>query len=433
MQEQLSSTNMEFHQEGDYLYIIGGYGYSNTAGDHITYPNMIAVKVPDVIDAILNGGSIAPYFRQISDELFAVTGGYLNKVYNTYYLTGGQRFDGRYNPMNNPTFTQEYTNSIRKFTISDNGTDLIVTHLQAITDEVNLHRRDYNVVPQILPNQQEGLTAFSGVFQVGADLPFLNCVNIDSSAYYVNNDFSQYYNHYHCANIPLYSSNANEMHNLFFGGISQYYDSAGVLVQNNDVPFVKTIARVTRDANGTMAEYKLPIEMPSLLGAGAEFIPTDVPVYPNEVIKLDDLTSDSTLLGYIYGGINSTEPNIFWVNDGTQSIASNGIFKVFLIKSSQVGIDELNTQSIGSLHLQVYPNPNDGVFSLKFNLKGMTEIRLIISDMNGKVLEDSVVAQLNIGENTLLRTVENHSKGGIYFITVETSYEKATQKIIIEP
>jgi hypothetical protein len=310
---------------------------------------------------------------------------------------------------------------------------LIVTHLQAITDEVNLHRRDYNVVPQILPNQQEGLTAFSGVFQVGADLPFLNCVNIDSSAYNVNNDFSQYYNHYHCANIPLYSAATNEMHNLFFGGISQYYDSAGVLVQNNDVPFVKTIARVTRDANGTMAEYKLPIEMPALLGAGAEFIPTDVPVYPNEVIKLDALTSDSTLLGYIYGGINSSEPNIFWVNDGTQSIASNGIFKVFLIKSSQVNVDELNTQSTGSLHLQVYPNPNDGVFSLKFNLKGKPEIRLVISDMNGKVLEDSVVGQLNIGENTLSRTVENLSNGGIYFITVETSYEKVTQKIIIEP
>jgi hypothetical protein len=415
------------------LYIIGGYGYSNTAGDHITYPNLIAVKVPEVIHAILNGGSIAPYFRQISDELFAVTGGYLNKVSNTYYLTGGQRFEGRYNPMNNPTFTQEYTNSIRKFTISDNGTDLIVTHLQAITDEVNLHRRDYNVVPQILPNQQEGLTAFSGVFQVGADLPFLNCVNIDSSAYYVNNDFSQYYNHYHCANIPLYSATTNEMHNLFFGGISQYYDSAGVLVQNNDVPFVKTIARVTRDANGIMAEYKLPVEMPALLGAGAEFIPTDVPVYPNEVIKLDALTSDSTLLGYIYGGINSTEPNIFWVNNGTQSIASNGVFKVFLIKSSQVNVDELNTQSTGSLHLQVYPNPNDGVFSVKFNLNGKTKIRLIISDMNGKVLEDSVVGQLNIGENTLLRTVENLSNGGIYFITVETSYEKVTQKIIIEP
>jgi hypothetical protein len=309
-----------------------------------------------------------------------------------------------------------------------------VTHLSTITDAENLHRRDYNVIPQIMPNLQEGLTAFSGVFQVSADLPFLNCVNIDSSAYYVNNAFSQYYNHYHCANIPLYSAATNEMHNLFFGGISQYYDSAGILVQNNNVPFVKTIARVTRDANGTMSEYKLPIEMPALLGAGSEFIPADnLPAYPNEVIKLDALTSDSTLLGYVYGGINSTEPNIFWVNDGTQSSASNEIFKVFLIKNTHVGVDELNTQSTGSLHLQVYPNPNDGAFILKFNLKDKTKIRLIISDMNGKVLEESVFKQLNKGENTLSRTIENLSNGGIYFITVETSYEKATQKIIIEP
>lgn len=433
MQEQLSSTNMEFHQEGDYLYIIGGYGYSNTADDHVTYPYLTAVKVPDVINALINGTSIDGFFRQITDQQFAVTGGYLNKIYNTFYITGGQRFEGRYNPMNNPTFTQEYTNSIRKFILNDDGVNLSVTHLPAVIDADNLHRRDYNVVPQIMPDGQEGLTAFSGVFQVSADLPFLNCVNIDSSAYYVNNDFSQYYNHYHCANIPLYSAGTNEMHNLFFGGISQYYDSAGILVQNNNVPFVKTIARVTRDANGTMAEYKLPIQMPALLGAGSEFIPTDIPVYPNEVIKLDALTSDSTLLGYIYGGINSTEPNIFWVNDGTQSTASNEIFKVFLIKSSLVGGDELNAQSTGTLHLQVYPNPNEGAFILKFNLTNTTEIRLIISDMNGKVTEDSVVRQLNIGENILSRTIENLSNGGIYFITVETSYEKAMQKIIIEP
>jgi hypothetical protein len=53
--------------------------------------------------------------------------------------------------------------------------------------------------------------------------------------------------------------------------------------------------------------------------------------------------------------------------------------------------------------------------------------------MNGKVLEESVFKQLNKGENTLLQTIETLSNGGIYFITVETSYEKATQKIIIEP
>jgi len=59
LQEQLSSTNMEFHQEGDYLYLIGGYGYSNTSGDHITYPNLSAVDVPAVIHAIINGTTLS--------------------------------------------------------------------------------------------------------------------------------------------------------------------------------------------------------------------------------------------------------------------------------------------------------------------------------------------------------------------------------------
>jgi len=27
LQERLSSTNMEFHQEGNFLYVVGGYGY----------------------------------------------------------------------------------------------------------------------------------------------------------------------------------------------------------------------------------------------------------------------------------------------------------------------------------------------------------------------------------------------------------------------
>jgi len=334
IQEQLSSTNMEFHQTGDYLYITGGYGYSNSADDHLTYPFLTAIKVSDVIHAIVNKTSFTPFFRQVKDEQFAVTGGYLNRIYNTYYLTGGQRFEGRYNPMGHPSYTQEYTNSIRKFKIFDDGTTLNITHLKSFTDTTNLHRRDLNVIPQIMPDGQEGLTAFSGVFQVSADLPFLNCVNIDSTGYMVNDSFLQYYNHYHCAHIPMYSETSNEMHNLFFGGIAQYSDSAGILVQNINVPFVKTIARVTRDVNGTMTEVKLPIEMPAFLGAGSEFIPdSNLPLYENGVIKLDEIQRDSLLIGYIFGGISSTQGEIFWSNNGTQSTASSQIFKVYLNKN----------------------------------------------------------------------------------------------------
>lgn len=336
IQEQLSSTNMEFHQEGDYLYVIGGYGYSESASDHITYPNLTAVKVSGTISAIINGTSFKDFFRQFKDEQFAVTGGYLNKIYDTYYLTGGQRFTGRYNPMGHRTYIQEYTNSIRKFRITDDGTTLNITHYHTIIDTLNLHRRDLNVIPQILPDGREGLTAFAGVFQVNADLPYLNCVNIDSSGFEADNNFKQYYNHYHCATIPLFSAASKEMHNLFFGGIAQFTDSAGILIQNDNVPFVKTIARVTRDINGKMTEYKLPVEMPAYLGAGSGFIQADnLPEYKNKVIKLDEIKADSTLIGYIFGGINCTEPEIFWINNGTQSTAASEIYKVFLIKNNK--------------------------------------------------------------------------------------------------
>lgn len=160
------------------------------------------------------------------------------------------------------------------------------------------------------------------------------------------------------------------MHNVFFGGIAQFYDSLGILVQDNNVPFVNTIARVTRDADGNMAEYKLPAEMPGLLGAGAEFIPLDgLPVYENGVIKLNALVEAETMIGYIYGGISSSARNIFWINTGSESTANARIYEVWLNKNSS-NTHTLNTQSNSSFQLQVFPNPNNGVFSIKFQVKG---------------------------------------------------------------
>lgn len=434
LQEQLSSTNMEFHQEGNYLYIIGGYGYNNATGTRKTFDGLIAIDVPAVINAIINGSSVTSFFRVIYDPQFAVTGGHLKKINDTYYLLGGNRFDGNYNPMNNPTYVQEYTNAIRKFNLEDDGINLTITHLPTFSDTVNLHRRDYNAVPQILPDGTEGITMFSGVFQPTIDLPYLNCVNVDSITYTVNNAFQQYYNHYHCAVTPMYSVSNKEMHSLFFGGIAQYYDSLGILVQDPNVPFVKTIARVTRDSMGTMAEYKLPVEMPSLLGASAEFIPLrTVPQYNNEVFKLDDFTADSTHVGYIYGGISSTAANIFWINSGTQSSASSQIFKVYVIKNSVVGIHDLNEQSVGTLRMQVFPNPNDGNFVVKFHLRMPSDVKISVYNLRGKKITEQQMSQLSAGDQIWQEPVKGLESGGTYILTVETPYEKATQQIIIEP
>lgn len=433
LQEQLSSTNMEFHQEGNYLYLIGGYGYNNATSTRKTFENLTAIDVPAVIDALIAGDPFEAFFRQIADDQFAVAGGHLKKINDTYYLVGGNRFDGNYNPMGNPTYTQVYTNAIRKFNIADDGTSLTITHLPSITDTDNLHRRDYNAVPQILPNGAQGITAFSGVFQPTVDLPYLNCVNIDSVGYSVNNSFQQYYNHYHCAVLPLYSAVNNEMHNVFFGGIAQYYDSAGTLVQDNNVPFVKTIARVTRDYAGTMAEYKLPVEMPELLGAGAEFIPvTSIQKYGNDVIKLDHLTADSTLVGYIYGGISSTAPNVFFTNTGTQSSASSQIFKVYVIRNTTVGLHRLNEQSIGTISMQVFPNPNEGEFVVKYRLTRIADTKISLYGLDGRKIDERIISGTTVGENLFHQKLKNLGSGGACILTIETPYEKATQKIIID-
>ena len=103
--EQLQSTNMNFYQDGDTLYIVGGYAFSQTADDHITFDKLTTLNVSQVVDAIINGQSIDAMFKQTADPIFAVTGAQLGKIDDTFYLIGGHRFDGRYNPMNNPTFT----------------------------------------------------------------------------------------------------------------------------------------------------------------------------------------------------------------------------------------------------------------------------------------------------------------------------------------
>lgn len=431
IQEQLSSTNMNFYQDGDYLYITGGYGYSATVGDHTTFPYLTAINVPEVINAIINNTSINGFFRQITDTQFQVSGGRLKKIDHVFHLLGGNKFLGRYNPNNNPTFTQEYTNQIRRFTIEDDGTNLNVTHLSSFTDQTHLHRRDYNAEAQILPNGNQGITMFSGVFQLNANLPFLNAITVNNTSYAEENNFQQYYNHYHCAVVPMYSSQNNEMHTVFFGGIAQYYDSNGTLVQDNNVPFVNTIARVTRDENGVMAEYKLPIEMPGYLGAGSEFIPNkNIAHYTNEVLKLDEISDTKTLIGYIFGGISSSAPNIFFANDGTQSSATNQIFKVYITKSV-LSTHSLNSHSTNALQMTSYPNPNEGLLEISYNLTDTDQVEISISDATGKVVLKQKLSNQNIGTNIFKTDLNRFRKTKVLFVTLKTRNSSATQKIIM--
>ncbi len=430
--EQLQSTNQQFHQKDSILYITGGYGFSPTVNDHITFPYLSAVSLNEVANAVINGTAISSYFRQINDVRFAVTGGYMGYLNNEFYLVGGQLFDGRYNPMgpnNGPGFVQVYSEEIKRFGITDNGTNLSIVNYTATVDAANLHRRDYNMVPQVFSNGTLGYTAFSGVFQLNVDLPFLNTVDITETNHQVNNTFSQYLSQYHSAHLPIYDGAEKAMSTVFFGGMSQYtMDNSGNLVQDDNVPFVKTISKVVRYDDNSMQEIKLPIEMPTLVGSGAEFIPVD-DYFTHEILYLDSLPAVRTLVGYIYGGIESTAENIFTINDGTQSSASNVIFKVYINKATDNSIKEQLLKGDQVFNLTVYPNPTTNLLNLDFYNPSQTDIDLTIYSVEGKLVMSKQFKQLNRGSNHIVIHLDSLPIGS-YEVEITNGIEKTVKQII---
>jgi hypothetical protein len=434
-QEQLQSTNMSFKQVDTVLYIVGGYGYSATAVDHTTYPYLTAVNVPMTVNAIISGASIVSGFRQVQDTAFQVTGGQMGYLNGTFYLVGGQKFIGRYNPQGptfGPGFYQRYTDAIRKFTVVDNGTSLSFANYVEIMDSAELHRRDYNMAPQFFPDGTEGFTVFSGVFQHNVDLPWHNSVDVRSGGYTVRNSFDQLLNQYHSAKLPVYDSMGNAMHTLFFGGIARYYfDANGVLIDDQNAPFVKTISQVTRFANDSMVEYSLPQQMPGFLGSGAEFIPLkSVPYFHNDdILNINALPYGKTLVGHIYGGIESSADNIFFINDGTQSWASNAVFEVYIQKDSVTSVSSgaLNGENV--LDLSVFPNPAEDILNVEFNVPYYAKHRLRICDMAGRDIQNVSEWTKGKGKFTHQISVKELAQG-TYLMVLETEGFRKTAKFI---
>ena len=430
IKEQLQSTNMNFYQDGNALFIVGGYAYSTTAADHKTFNNLTSVDVPNLINAIIAGTPITSYFKQITNDVFAITGGQLGKIGNTFYLVGGHRFDGRYNPMNNPTFTQTYSNAIRKFTIDNSGSNLSYANYEEILDAVHLHRRDYNLLPQVFPDGELGYTISSGVFQIAVDLPFLYPVDIKAGGYFPQTQFNQYLSNYHSGKACLYDATNNRMHNLFFGGISQYYYQNGTLLQDNTVPFVKTISRTTRFTDGSLLEYQLPVEMPNLKGAGAEFIPNEnLPHYSNEVIQLSNITADEFVIGYLFGGIQSSSASAFTDNQTSLTSADPTVYQVKLVKNPLLSTPQIDGKNPFSFTVSPNPTSNDTV-RIEFNLPYTAKLNYMLTSLEGKIVEEGEIEDTKVGKNTMSFDISlvNSKMAIITFIFDDKFY--VSQKVI---
>ena len=322
--DQLRSANMQSTQIGNKLYFTGGYGYDSTSNGLITYPILKVIDVSEIINAVTNGLSVAPYIRQVTDSRLQVAGGELHKLGDYFYLTGGHKFTGTYRRNVN---NQVYSNQIKKFKVIDNGISVSISDYSSLTDTIEYHRRDMNVVSAIKP---DGITPYmilyGGVFKYNRDLPYLNPIYIDENGATVDYSFEQKMSQYTCSNMTLFNLSTQKIHTTFFGGTSLYYydENSNSLVYDSLVPFIKDITTLTRSPNGSSEEKVLNLKFPALLGTNAKFILNEsIPHYENDVIKLDQLTG-RTFAGYIFGGIKSQLPN------NGESSPSEYIFKVYV-------------------------------------------------------------------------------------------------------
>jgi hypothetical protein len=303
--------------------------------------------------------------------------------------------------MNNPTFTQTYSNAIRKFTIDNSGATLSYANYEEIVDAVHLHRRDYNLLPQVFPDGELGYTISSGVFQIAVDLPFLYPVDIKAGGYFPQTQFNQYLSNYHSGKACLYDAALNQMHNLFFGGMSQYYYQAGNLIQDNTVPFVKTISRTTRTSSGDLFEYQFPVEMPNLKGAGAEFIPNEsLPHYSNEVIQLSNITADEFVIGHLFGGIQSSSPSAFTDNQTNLTSADPTVYEVKLVKNTSLSTPQIEGKNPFSFSVSPNPTTNDTV-RIQFDMPYLAKVNYILTTIEGKIVEEGEIEDVKQGINAM--------------------------------
>jgi hypothetical protein len=147
--------------------------------------------------------------------------------------------------------------------------------------------------------------------------------------------------------------------------------------------------------------------MPALKGASSEFIPNqEIPHYPSEIIKLSQLTTDTVLLGHLYGGIFSPAINPFSNNQTEITSADNSIYAVYLISGAPNGVQEINGNN--PYTMQVFPNPASTELTVNYILEKEVSVRYFLVNTNGKILKADMILNQFEGENQLIFRFEEN-------------------------
>ncbi len=356
VQQQLASSVPEFLQDGDIMYIVGGYYYNPDDESYTTLNTVTAVDVPGMMHAVKKGEKhLKKYIAYCSatttpacpsnpsDPLypnyFQVTGGHLGKINHALYLAFGQNCKGDYCGDG-----QVYSNAIHKFIAKPNFHNHTL-HLKVLSSVVHddgdgsgWRRRDYSLAP-FMWNGVESLFALAGPFtpEVFAHV-WTNGIMFDGQINSNDNFIEQQGNQYAAPHLAMHSRNTSTSYVATFSGLSNlYWNDTNELIYDDTTPYGNILDLISSSYSGDAREYvnlkpiynANPRDPHIYTGLSAIFIPIEKYYDQRDVLQLDKLPPHSkTMVGYIYGGLISTTNTPFDNLDGVE--VTNQVYEVYV-------------------------------------------------------------------------------------------------------
>lgn len=96
------------------------------------------------------------------------------------------------------------------------------------------------------------------------------------------------------------------------------------------------------------------------------------------------------------------------------------------VNVTSVGVNEIASDN----HLNVYPNPNNGKFTLEFSIEKKQHILVHVSNMIGQIVSEK---QLENFSGNFLEEIDLSGFGkGIYFVSIETNKGRSNAKVVVQ-
>jgi hypothetical protein len=360
VREQWRAAAFLSYQDGDRLYIAGGYG-QNDAGQWTTYSTLSVIALPAFIDGVIHNRLPAYSVHYTHSPLVEASGGELIRIPGgNFYVVMGHVFKGSYTAFeagsenNTADVSQTYLEEIRqiKFITAPDGS-LSVKPVQTFRDP-QFRRRDLNVT-HMMSQQGVGIAAFGGVFTRPDQSVFTKPIFLYPGAQpATDRGFDQKMNSYDAARLLLYDRAKQVMYTTLFGGISRHYfdfqkgefcpyplqGAKSEATYLDGLQWSDQISTIAMTHGTATAEWVHRSMLPAYLGTNAVFIPMPAVARANpetRILSLDSLRGKRTMIGYLFGGIRAYpyrfpyDKGAIPYNAGTvPSKASDLILKVYV-------------------------------------------------------------------------------------------------------